>query len=231
MYEIKSKILVIDDEKQIRKFLRISLEASNYKIEDAENGEMGVRMASSVKPDLIICDLGLPDIDGTEVISKIRKLSQTPILVLSIRSDDSDIIKALDIGADDYLIKPFNTDVLLARIRANLRKGIRDLGGEPLIEVANIVMDTDKHEVKQNGEVVNLSPKEYQLLRYLMIHAGKMVTHGQLMKEIWGNSTQSDNIQYLRIYIKQLREKIESDPSKPSLISTEPGIGYRFEKL
>lgn len=230
MNEIKSTILVIDDEKPIRKFLRITLGSSGYKIEEAEKGEVGVRLATSIKPDLIVCDLGLPDIDGNEVIEAIRATSQTPIIVLSIRSDNSDIVKALDLGADDYLVKPFDTEVLLARIRANLRKTIKLDGGTPITQVGDIIMDTTKHEVTIKGEVVSLSPKEYKLLKYLMLNAGKMVMHNQLLTELWGKAHE-DNIQYLRIYIGQLRQKIEPDSSKPSYIITEPGIGYRMERL
>lgn len=230
MNEIKSTILVIDDEKQIRKFLRITLNASGYKVEEAEKGEMGVRMAASIKPDLIVCDLGLPDIDGTEVIRQIREWSGLPIIVLSIRSDNKDIVGALDLGADDYLVKPFDSEILLARIRANLRKGIKSEGGEPIIQVGDITMDAIRHEVKIKGEIINLSPKEYKLLRYFMMNAGKMIMHSQLLTELWGKAHE-ENIQYLRIYIGQLRQKIELDSSKPTYIITEAGIGYRMEKL
>ena len=200
MSEIKNTILVIDDEKQIRKFLRITLSASGYKIEEAETGQMGVRLASSIKPDLVICDLGLPDIDGTEVIRQIREWTQIPLIVLSIRSQNQDIVEALDFGADDYLVKPFDSEILLARIRANLRKGIKIEGGEPIMTVGDITMDTMKHEVTINDAVISLSPKEYKLLRYFMSHAGKMIMHSQLLTELWGKAHE-ENIQYLRIYI------------------------------
>lgn len=229
MNKIKSTILVIDDEKQIRKFLRITLSASGYKVEEAEKGEIGVRMAASLKPDLIICDLGLPDIDGTEAIQQIREWSQLPIIVLSIRSDSKDIVEALDLGADDYLVKPFDSEVLLARIRANLRKSAKAEGGDPIMQVGDITMDVVRHEVKIKNEIIKLSPKEYKLLRYLMTNAGKMIMHSQLLIELWGKAHE-ENIQYLRIYIGQLRQKIEPDPSKPSYIITEAGIGYRMEK-
>ncbi len=228
--EIKSTILVIDDERQIRKFLRITLNAAGYKVEEAEKGQEGVRMTASIKPALIICDLGLPDMDGTEVITHIREWSQAPILVLSIRSGNKDIVQALDSGADDYLIKPFDSEVLLARIRANLRKGIKAEGGEPIMEVGDIRMDSLRHEVTIKGEHVSLSPKEYKLLRYMMLNAGKMLMHSQLLSELWGKAHE-ENIQYLRIYIGQLRQKIEPDPAHPTYIITEPGIGYRMEKF
>ncbi len=230
MSEIKSAILVIDDEKQIRKFLSITLSASGYKVEEADRGEEGVRLVASIKPNLIICDLGLPDIDGTEVIRQIREWSQLPIIVLSIRSDNKDIVDALDLGADDYLVKPFDSEVLLARIRANLRKSVKEQGGEPIMQVGDISMDVIRHEVKIKEKTISLSPKEYKLLCYFMVNAGKMIMHSQLLTELWGKAYE-DNIQYLRIYIGQLRQKIEPDPSKPQYILTEPGIGYRMEKL
>tara|TARA_B100001564_G_scaffold336592_1_gene326909 strand:+ start:362 stop:1069 length:708 start_codon:yes stop_codon:yes gene_type:complete len=230
VYEVKSTILIIDDERQIRKFLRISLSAAGYKVQEAEKGEEGVRVCLSIKPDLIICDLGLPDIDGNEVIEAIRAVSQVPIIVLSVRSDNNDIIKALDLGADDYLVKPFDTQVLLARIRANLRKMAKLESGEPIMTVGDIMMDTLKHEVTIKNDKISLSPKEYKLLKYLMSHVGKMVMHSQLLNELWGKAHE-DNIQYLRIYIGQLRQKIEPNASNPTYIITEPGIGYRMEKL
>lgn len=230
MNEIKSTILVIDDEKQIRKFLHITLSASGYKVEEADKGEMGVRMAASIKADLIICDLGLPDIDGTEVIRKIREWSHVPIIVLSIRSDNKDIVEALDLGADDYLVKPFDSEVLLARIRANLRKGVKSEGGEPVMQLGDITMDLIRHEVKIKDKKISLSPKEYKLLRYFMTNAGKMIMHTQLLTELWGKAHEQ-NMQYLRIYVAQLRQKIEPNPSKPNYIITEAGIGYRMEKF
>jgi len=229
MSSVKSTILVIDDEKQIRKFLRITLEASGYKVEDAERGEEGVRLAKSLKPDLVVCDLGLPDIDGMQVIERLRDFSGTPIIVLSVRSDNKDIVAALDAGADDYLVKPFDTQILLARIRANLRKAIKAEGGEPVMQVGGIIMDTARHEVTLDGTPISLSPKEYKLLRYFMMHAGKMIMHSQLLSELWGKA-HAENVQYLRIYIGHLRQKIEKDPSSPRYIITEPGIGYRMEK-
>ncbi len=229
MNTIKSTILVIDDEKQIRKFLRITLEAAGYKVEEAEKAEMGLRLAASIKPDLVVCDLGLPDMDGVEVIRGIREWSGLPIIVLSIRSDNTDIVGALDLGADDYLVKPFDSEILLARIRANLRKRVKEEGADPVMQVGDIAMDLLRHEVKIKEQVVSLSPKEYKLLRYFMMNAGKMIMHSQLLTELWGKAHE-DNIQYLRIYIGQLRQKIEPDPTKPSYIITEPGIGYRLEK-
>jgi len=230
MNDVKTTVLVIDDEKQIRKFLGITLAASGYKVEQAESGAIGVRAAATVKPDLVICDLGLPDMDGMEVIHQIREWSAVPILVLSIRSDNEDIVQALDSGADDYLVKPFDSEILLARIRANLRKGVRSEGGAPVMQVGDITMDLLRHEVQIKDSVVSLSPKEYKLLRYFMMNAGKMIMHSQLLTELWGKAHE-ENIQYLRIYVGQIRQKIEPDPSKPTYIITEAGIGYRMEKF
>ncbi len=230
MNNIKHTILIIDDEKQIRKYLRIALEAEGYAVEEAENGRSAVRLAQSIKPDIIICDLGLPDIDGTAVITQIRETSHTPIIVLSVRSDNSDIVEALDLGADDYLVKPFDTSVLLARLRANLRKAIKSEGGEPVMRVGELMMDVMRHEVRLRDDILNLSPKEFKLLKYMMTHCGKMIMHGQLLTELWGKAHE-DNIQYLRIYIGQLRQKIEANPAQPEYIITEPGIGYRMEKV
>lgn len=228
MSEMKSHILVIDDEKQIRKYLSITLSTAGYRVSEAEKGQEGARLTASIKPDLVICDLGLPDMDGNEVITAIREWSGVPILVLSVRSDSQDVVSALDNGADDYLIKPFDSAVLLARIRANLRKSFKQELGEAVLRVGPIVMDVAKHEVTRDGELINLSPKEYKLLRYFMANAGKMIMHTQLLAELWGKAHE-ENIQYLRIYVGQLRQKIEPDPAKPSLIITQPGIGYRME--
>lgn len=230
MVAIKSKILVVDDEPQIRKLLRITLEADGYKVEEASAGQEGVRLTASIKPDLVILDLGLPDIDGNEVITQIRSWSQTPILILSVRSQDSDVVLALDKGADDYVVKPFATDVLLARIRATLRKSAREEAGAPDLSNGEIKMDLVRHEVTYSGKILSLSPKEYDLLRYFMTHKGRMLTHKQILREVWGPA-HDDDTQYLRVYIGQLRQKIEPDPESPVFIITEPGIGYRMEEV
>jgi two-component system KDP operon response regulator KdpE len=230
MPDIKSKILVIDDEPQIRKMLKVILEADNYKFEPAEKGEEGIRLTSSLKPDLIILDLGLPDIDGLDIIPQIREFTNTPIVVLSARDQDETVAEALDIGADDYITKPFSADVLLARLRANLRKAAREESGSANINNGYIEMDLLKHEVKVGGEVVSLSPKEYDLLKYFINNMGKMLTQKQILKEVWGPAHGEDS-QYLRVYIGQLRQKIEPNPEKPTYIITEPGIGYRMDKI
>jgi two-component system KDP operon response regulator KdpE len=230
MGDIKSLILVVDDEPQIRKMLKVTLEASDYRLEEAENGKQALRMAASVKPDIILLDLGLPDLDGTEVIRQLREWSATPVIVVSVRDGDKDIAAALDLGADDYMTKPFSVDVLLARIRSNLRKAIRQEGGEPELVNGPIRLDQLRHEVTLGGDILSLSPKEYELLRYFMTHKGRMLTHRQILSEIWGPAHVED-VQYLRVYVGQLRQKIEPDPESPRCIVTEPGIGYRMEGL
>jgi len=197
---------------------------------ESETAKQAVRMTASVKPDLILLDLGLPDMDGKDVITQIRQWSQIPIVVMSVRAGDEEIVAALEAGADDYVIKPFNTDVLIARIRANLRKATVREAGEPELINGSIRMDLIRHEVWRDDERVTLTPKEYDLLRLFMINRGKMLTHKHILTEIWGPA-HSENMQYLRVYVGQIREKLEQDPANPHLIVTEPGVGYRMEVL
>ncbi len=230
MHEKKHVILIVDDEPQIRKMLSIYFDASDYKIEESENGKQAIRMSASIKPDLIVLDLGLPDMDGKDVITAIREWSHVPIVVLTVRSGDEEVVAALNMGADDYIVKPFNADVLLARIQANLRKSTIKEMGEPELRNGPIRMDLIRHEVYINDEKVALTPKEYDLLRYFIANRGKMLTHKQLLKEIWGPA-HSDDTQYLRVYIGQLRDKIEGKKSPNKMIITEPGVGYRMEAV
>ncbi|MCI5049920.1 MAG: response regulator transcription factor [Rickettsiales bacterium] len=230
MSDIKNTVLIVDDEPQIRKMLKITLEGMSYKTEECDNGKEGVRLCASVKPDLVLLDLGLPDMDGKEVIEQVREWSQVPIIVLSVRDDDEEIAKALNLGADDYVTKPFNHEVLLARINANLRKAVTKEAGESVLENGKIKMDLVRHEVFLDDEKTSFTPKEYELLRYLMTHRGKMLTHKQILKDVWGPA-HGDDMQYLRVYIGQIREKIEKDSSAPDYIVTEPGIGYRMETV
>lgn len=226
MNEKKTTVMVVDDEPQIRKMLNIFLDASNFKIEECEDGKQAIRLAASLKPDIILLDLGLPDVDGKDVITAIRQWSQVPIIILSVRDDDSEIATALNMGADDYVVKPFNADVLLARIYANLRKTLVREAGESEIRNGPVYMNLMRHEVYVNDEKISFTPKEYDLLRYFIIHRGKMLTHRQILKEVWGPAHVEDT-QYLRVYVGQLRDKIETDDHK--LIFNEPGIGYRME--
>ena len=230
MQEIKSTILVVDDEIQIRKMLNIFLETCDYRIEESDTGKQAVRMAYSTKPDLILLDLGLPDIDGKAVVSQIREWSQVPIIVLSVRAMDEEVIAVLNAGADDYVTKPFNTEVLMARIKANLRKSIVKQAGDPELVNGMIRMDLMRHETYLNGAKIALTPKEYKLLRYFMVNRGRMLTHRQILGEVWGAS-HADDTQYLRVYVGQLRDKLEQDPANPTMIITEPGVGYRMETI
>lgn len=228
MHEKKNTVLIVDDEPQIRKMLRIFLEAADFTVEESENAKQAVRMSASIKPDLVLLDLGLPDMDGKDVISAIRTWSQLPIIVLSVRSDDGEVATALNMGADDYVIKPFSAEILLARISANLRKSVVKQAGEPELVNGPVRMDLVRHEVYINNERTPFTPKEYELLRYFMLHRGKMLTHKQVLKDVWGPA-HGDDTQYLRVYVGQIREKVEPIPSQPKLIVTEPGIGYRME--
>ena len=229
MQDIKSTILIVDDEAQIRKMLHIFLDASDYKIEESETGKQAVRMAHSIKPDLILLDLGLPDIDGKEVVSQIREWSQVPIIVLSVRSMDDEVVNVLNAGADDYIVKPFNANVLIARIKANLRKSVVKQAGEPELVNGDIRMDLMRHETYLGDEKIMLTPKEYKLLRFFMVNRGRMLTHRQILGEVWGAS-HADNTQYLRVYVGQLREKLEHNNAN-AMIITEPGVGYRMETV
>lgn len=225
----KSTILIIEDEPPIRKLLTIALESRGYKAVDCDNGREGARLAASVKPELVLLDLGLPDTDGKEIITKIREWSQVPIIICSVRNDDSEIVAALDLGADDYVTKPFNPDVLLARVQACLRKAATQEAGEPELINGNLRMDLVRHEVFIDGEKTLFTPKEYELLRYFLLHRGKMLTHKQILKDVWGPA-HAEDMQYLRVYVSQVREKIEKEGATDSCtIVTEPGIGYRME--
>jgi len=230
MHEKKNTILVVDDEPQIQKMLGILLDVENYKIVECLAGKQAIRMAASVKPDLILLDLGLPDMNGKDVISQIREWSQVPIIVLTACALDEEIVTALNMGANDYVIKPFNVDVLLARINASLRSGaIRETGESELCNGA-IRMDLVRHEVFINDTLTAFTPKEYDLLRYFIVNRGKMLTHKEILKAVWGTA-HSDDTAYLRVYIGQIREKIEANSAKPIFITTEQGIGYRMEVI
>ncbi|MDX2073764.1 MAG: response regulator transcription factor [Alphaproteobacteria bacterium] len=230
MHEKKNTILVVDDEPPIQKMLGILLDVQNFKIVESLTGKQGVRMAASIKPDLILLDLGLPDMDGKDAITAIREWSQVPIIVLSACSLDEEIIAALNMGANDYVTKPFNVDVLLARMNAALRSGAVRENGESELTNGTIRMDLVRHEVFVNDALTGFTPKEYDLLRYFMVNRGKMLTHKDILKTVWGTA-HVDDTTYLRVYIGQIREKIEVDSAHPQFITTEPGIGYRMETI
>ena len=228
MQEKRNTILIVDDEEEIRKMLSIFLDASDFKVAEAENAKQAIRMAASVKPDLIVLDLGLPDMDGSEVVTALRQWSQVPILVLTVRSEDEEVAALLNAGADDYVTKPFNADVLLARINANLRKNVVREVGEPDITNGPIRIDLVRHEVFIDEQRVPFTPKEYDLLRYFMVNRGRMLTHKQILKEVWGPAHVEDT-QYLRVYVGQVREKLETHKGLGKLIVSEAGIGYRMD--
>lgn len=229
MRTVQPKILVIEDDPQIRKFLTITLTSHDYAVIPAETGGEGIRLATSVKPEAVLLDLGLPDMDGTEVIGSLRQWSKLPIIVLSVRNKEEEKVKAFDLGANDYVTKPFGTAELLARIRAALRDAIVAQAEETEITIGDLHIDLMKRVVSLRGERIKLSPKEFNLLKVLAMNAGKLLTHKHLMKEVWGEAYTEDN-QYLRIYIAQLRQKLEKDPARDQFIINEPGIGYRLEE-
>lgn len=223
-------LLVVEDDAQMRKFLRASLSSHGYRLVEAVNGAEGLHQAASYNPDLILLDLGLPDLDGLEVTKKLREWASAPIIVISARGQEDDKINALDWGADDYLTKPFGTGELLARIRVALRHAARvgQERSEPVLTVGALSVDLDKRTVHVAGAEVHLTPIEYKLLVTLLKNAGKVMTHRQLLKEVWGPGY-ANNTQYLRVYMVQLRHKLEADAARPRYLVTEPGVGYRFK--
>ena len=220
-------VLVVDDEPPIRRFLHTSLVASGYRVIEAEDAANTLRSLAAEKPDLVILDLGLPDRSGLELISEIRKTSAVPILVLSARHDERSKVAALDLGADDYVSKPFGMAELMARLRAALRHAFQAQGELPLFVSGDLMVDLVRRHVTRGGHEIKLSPKEFDLLRHLVMHAGKVLTHRHLLREVWGTEN-DDDVVYLRVYIRQLRGKLEADPARPTLILTEPGVGYRL---
>jgi two-component system KDP operon response regulator KdpE len=220
-------ILVIDDEIQIRKLLEISLEANDYKVLFAIDGKEGITMAASHQPDLILLDLGLPDEDGQEVLVKLREWFQNPIIILTVKSAEEEIVKALDHGANDYLTKPFRTQELLARMRTALRGNTIKNNNEPITIFGGVSVDFVSRMVKVKEEVIKLTATEYSLLTLLLKNDGRVLTHQYILKEIWGQSY-SEQTQYLRVFVAQLRKKLEEDPNRPKYILTESGVGYRF---
>lgn len=221
-----ARILVVDDEHQIRRMLITALGAHGYTIAEASSGREGLSQALIFHPDLVVLDLGLPDMDGMDVIRAFREWSITPVIVLSVREREGDKIGALDAGADDYLTKPFSMGELLARIRVALRR-TPGADNSPLLTFPGLSVDLARRTVLVKGEELKLTPTEYEILKYLALHAGRVVTHGQLLRAVWGPNYQEET-HYLRVYIGQLRRKIEDDPSRPRYITTEPGVGYRF---
>ncbi len=217
--------LVIDDEPQIRRLLRVTLEANGYAVFDAANGQDGIVQAAQCRPDIILLDLGLPDLDGVEVLNRIREWSRVPVIILSVRDREHDKIAALDAGADDFVTKPFSSGELLARLRTTLRRS-QPNSASAIFRTGKIEVDLAARMVRRCGIEVKLTPTEYALLRLLVVHAGKVLTHRQLLTEVWGPNA-VEQTHYLRVHIAHLREKIEEDPARPRLILTEAGVGYR----
>jgi len=222
------RILVVDDEPAIRRFLNSALTADGYSVLQAESGRAALAAVARDKPDLVIVDLGLPDLDGHALIQDIRGISKAPIVVLSVRDDEAGKVRALDGGADDYVTKPFGIEELLARVRTALRHRLQQQGNEPVIRCGDLEIDLARHLVRCRDESLKLSKREFGLLRVLAESAGKVVTHQQLLVQVWGEAHRHDN-EYLRVYVRQLRAKIELDPQQPSLLLTEPGVGYRLK--
>lgn len=219
-------ILIVDDEVQIRRLLEISLSTYGYNTVFATNGKEGLVAAATHSPALIILDLGLPDIDGMKLLQKLREWYSKPVIVLSVRSSEEDIINALDSGANDYLTKPFRSGELVARIRAAIRLG-EEKKDTPLMEFGSLTIDMLNHVVRKNGEIIKLTSTEYSLLTLLARNCGRVLTHQFILKDIWGYGY-LEQTQYLRVFVAQLRKKIEDDPASPVLLITESGIGYRF---
>jgi two-component system KDP operon response regulator KdpE len=224
--KLKYKILIIDDEPQIRRLLRITFEANNYKVLDESTGKDGLMSIAMNHPDVVLLDLGLPDEDGLTILKKLREWSKIPVIVITVQDDESIKINALDSGADDYITKPFNTGELLARIRVAIRHSLK-LEESPIFASGSLLLDMNLRIVKLNNNEVKLTATEYSLLALFVKNAGKVLTHSFITKELWANPY-TENLQILRVHIAQLRKKIENDPSIPELLITEPGVGYRL---
>jgi two-component system KDP operon response regulator KdpE len=220
-------ILLIEDEPQMRRFLRVALEGSGYRYLEAATGQEGLALAVQHRPEAILLDLGLPDMDGLDLMARLREWSHTPVIVISARGQEADKVGALDAGADDYLTKPFGTRELLARIRVALRHADPEAAEEPVFVLGRWRVDLAKRQVLVEGREVHLTPLEYSLFTTLIHHAGKVVTHRQLLKEVWGGAAGAQPL-YLRVYMTQLRHKLEEEPSRPKYLQTEPGVGYRL---
>ena len=227
MTDSSLRVLVIDDERAIRRFLKTSLSPPGYTVFEAASGQEGLDNVAVNRPDLIILDLGLPDIDGLEVTRRLREWTQTPIIILSVQEQEADKVAALDAGADDYLTKPFGVGELMARLRVALRHANQTSADEPVFISGRLNVDLARRLVKVNNEEVQLTPTEYDLLKLLVVHAGKVLTHQQILRQVWGVGY-ANELHLLRVNVSNLRRKIESDPARPSYILTEPGVGYRL---
>lgn len=227
MTDAGATILVVDDEPQIRKFLRLGLEGHGYAVLEATTAKAALHVAVAEQPQLVVLDLGLPDREGFEVLSELREWSRVPVLVLSVRNREVEKVRAFDLGADDYVVKPFGMAELLARINAALRRRVQGDSAEPVFRVGALEVDLGRRMVRVENADVRLSPKQYRLLQVLVSNAGKVVTHRQLLNEVWG-AVHRDDIQYLRVFVRKLRRRIEADPARPRYLLTELGVGYRL---
>ena len=230
MADNMGRVLVVEDDASLPRFLRISLDAHGYRVLEAATGRQAIALMTTEKPDVLLLDLGLPDMDGGQVMTAVRDWSRIPIVIVSSRDREEDKIAALDQGADDYVTKPFSMGELLARLRAALRHGLRDQGIEPIYRTGPLEVDLARREVRLNNERVRLSRKEYELLRYFVRHADRLVTHEPVLRDVWGPA-QAHETQYLRVFVARLRQKLEPDPTRPILIITEPGVGYRLRTI
>jgi two-component system KDP operon response regulator KdpE len=223
---MRSKVLVIDDEIQIRRLLRVALEGAEYSVQEADTGSVGLQSAAVARPDLVLLDLGLPDLDGLIVLKRLREWSQVPVVVLTVRDAEDDKVAALDCGADDYVTKPFSTPELLARLRAAQRRA-QPREESAIFSHEGLVVDLSARTATRDGAEIRLTATEWSLLALLLRHAGRILTHRQILREVWGPKAE-EHREYLRVYFTHLRKKVERDPSKPRLIINEPGIGYRL---
>jgi two-component system KDP operon response regulator KdpE len=227
MSEAPARVLVVDDEPQIRRFLRLGLEGHGYEVVEAPTAAAALKAAVAAQPELIVLDLGLPDHEGFEVLKALREWSRVPVLVLSVRSREAEKVRAFDLGADDYVVKPFGMAELLARIKASLRRRSDGQPDQPVFRVGGLEVDLGRRIVRVDGAAVRLSPKQYRLLQILVSNAGKVITHSHLLAQIWGPAYR-DDVQYLRVFVRKLRHRIEANPSRPRYLLTELGVGYRL---
>ena len=222
-----ARILVVDDEAPIRRWLKVNLETRGYTVDTAETGEQGIKALENRRPDLLILDLLMPGMGGIDVVRKLRSVSTIPIIVLSAIGEETQKVQALELGADDYMTKPFGMEELFARIRSLLRRAAGATSAAPVFVAGDLSVDFDRREVRLDGQAIKLTPTEYDLLKYMIEHAGKVLTHRMLLQEVWGQAY-IDQAQYLRVFVGQLRKKIEKHPGRPRFILTDPGVGYRF---
>ena len=227
MSEAPCSVLVVDDETQIRRFLRAGFELTGFAVQEADCAREALRTLTLRPADLVVLDLALPDLDGAEVLERLRSWSQVPVIVLSVRASEAEKVRLLELGADDYVVKPFGMAELIARARAAIRRHVTGAAGEPRLQIDRLSIDLASRLVTIDGSRVPLTPKEYRLLQVLTQHAGKVVTHQQLLREVWGNPHLHDT-HYLRIFVRKLRQKIELDPNRPRILLTELGVGYRL---